>query len=220
MGKVSRDQALEAGAKIQTNINWDELDSDLLQEVLRDPIALGREATRLLQNRGRVMVVTTDGIILPPGGKVHIVSVPVDESRDWKDVVKAAGPNTGKGWDVWKMGEQYPPVVGATLNFQQIILVNFGKDTRSEDNLAWAKAQKLKPISPRAALAIGEHCPTLNKNLGLEYMAVVSLVPCSFGGERRFVYSWWSRSERKAARHRFGSGWDGDCWFGFARESE
>lgn len=220
MGKVSREQALEVSVKIQTNINWDELDSELLQEILRDPIALGREATRFLQNRGRVMVVTTEGIVPPPGGKIHIVSVMVDESCPWKDAVKAAGPNTGSDWLVWQMGEQYPAVVGAKPTLWQIILVNFGKYTRSEDNLVWGKQQKLVPISPRAVLAVGEHCPTLNKDLGLDYMAAVSLVSCSFEGERFVVYSWWYGSERKARPGWFGVEWLDGFWFGFARESE
>ena len=218
MGKVSREQALEMGAKIQTNISWGELDSELLQEILRDPIALGREATRFLQNCGRVMIVTTDGIVPPQGGRIHIVSVLVDEARPWKDAVKAVGPNTVREMAMWQMGEQYPPVIGATPSLRQIILVNFGKDTRSKDNLAWARAQRMKPISPRAAFAVSEHCPTLNRDLGFECMTVISLVPCSFVGEQLVVCSWWSRLEREAGHGWFDDGWNDHSWFGFARE--
>lgn len=220
MGKVSREQALEVGAKIQTNINWDELDSELLQEVLRDPIALGRKFTLFLANRAEMQIIlTTDGIQVPEGGRIHIVAVPVEESRSWREAVKAAGPNTDKSWDIWKMGGQYPPSeTGSGL--KKVILVNFGKYTRSEDNLAWARAQKLKPISPRAALAVGEHCPTLNRNLGLEYMAVVSLVPCYFEGKQNVVYSWWASSRRRARHYWLGYEFRDHSWFGFSRESE
>ena len=144
MNQVSREQALEAGAKLQTNIDWSQIDSRLLQEILKDPVALGREATRFLQNRGRVIGMLTDGIVPPRGGRIHIVSVPVDESRIWKEVVGTA-PNTDKDQDVWKVGDQYPPVAGATQTARQAVLVNFGKRIMSEDAIAWGASQKLKP---------------------------------------------------------------------------
>jgi hypothetical protein len=222
MGKVSRDHALEAGAKIQTNIDWDQIDSKLLDEILKDPIALGREATLFLANRARMQVsITTDGIVIPQGGRIHIVPVAVNESRDWNEAVAAAGRNTDKGSDIWKMGDQYPPSeVGSGLS--KIILVNFGsgKNTLSQDNLAWAKSQHLVSASPRKVFAVGEHCPTLNRVLGMDSMAVVSLKECSFVGRQLVTCVWFYGSKRKAHLSWFGNEWGDGCWFAFVRESE
>ncbi len=222
MGMVSRDQALESGAKLQTNINWDVLDSKHLQETFGDPIRLGREATFFLANGGRMQIIlTTDGIQIPEGGRIHIVAVPVNESRDWKESLSAAGPHTGRDWDIWRMGDQYPPTEGQS-GLAKIILVNFGpgKNTISEANIAWAKSQKLVLASPRKVFAVGEYCPNLNRELGMDSMAVVSLEQCSFGGEQRVVSVWWRESGREAGRHWFALGWSGRCWFAFVRESE
>ena len=216
MGQVSREQSLEVMAKLGTNTDWSQLDSEVMQRIIKDPTGSGREFTRFLANGGRVTIVSTDGITAPKGGKIHIVSVQVDESRAWKDAVSAAGPNTGRDWDIWKVGNQYPPT--AIRSSRQVILVNFGKYMQSEDVLAWGRTQNLRPASPRSVFAIGEHCPNLNRELVMDYMAVVSLVPCSFEGERRVTNVWWSRSGRKSYLRWFGSGWSVYDWFAFVRE--
>lgn len=165
-----------------------------------------------------VTIITADEIIAPKGGKIHVVSVPVNESRAWKDAVSVAGPNTGRDWDIWRVGDQYPPMVGATQGLQQVILVNFGKYMRSKDVLVWSKTQNLRPASPRSVFAIGDHCPNLNRDLAMDYMAVISLVPSSFGGRRQVPDVWWGRSERGACLGWFDDEWDVHCWFAFVCE--
>lgn len=156
-------------------------------------------------------------VILPPeGGRIHIVTVPVDESCPWDQAIRGAGPDTPESYAVWKVGHQYPPQA-LELPRQIIILANFGKYTR-DSALAWGTSQKLRPVSPRACFAVGEHVPNLHVDLGVEYMAVVSLVPCSFGGDQRFCGVWWDRSGRRARLSRFSSDWDCLCWFAFFRE--
>ena len=217
MNQVSREQSLEVMAKLGTNADWSQVNSEMAQRIINDPTGSGQEFTRFLANGGRVTIVSTDGIIAPKGGKIHIISVPVDESHVWNDAVGAAGPNTGRDWNIWKVGDQYPPAATAQ-GLQQVILINFGKYMQSEDVLAWGKEQHLRPASPRSVFAIGEHCPNLNRDLAMDYMAVVSLVACSFGGERRVPRVWWSRSERESRLSWFGNEWDGRCWFAFVRE--
>lgn len=218
MGMVSLKQSQEVQAKVGINCAWDEVAIEQAQEAVRDPIRLGREYTRFLQNGGRVEIVSTGGIIPPEGGKILIVAVPVNESRSWQDAVSGAGPNTGRDWDIWKVGDQYPPLAGAAPRLQQVFLVNFGKYTRSEGNLIWAKEQHLVPASPRAVFAIGEHCPYLN--LAMDPMAVVSLAKCSFGGGEHACYVWWFGSERRAYLIWFDGGWNDHYWFAFVREFE
>ena len=158
------------------------------------------------------------GITAPKGGKIHIVSVPVDETRAWEDAISAADPNSGRDRDVWKVDSQYPPV--ATQGPQRVVLLNFGKYMRSETILAWGKTQNLRPASPRSVFAIGEHCPNLNRDLAMDYMAVVSIVSCSFDGGQHVPLVWWFRSERKADLGWFGGEWDEGCWFAFVREED
>lgn len=218
MGMVSLKQSQEVQAKVGINCLWDEVAIDQAQEAVRDPIRLGREYTRFLQNGGRVEIVYTGGIVPPGGGQVLIVTVPVSESRDWKDAAGVAGPNTSRDSDIWKVGGQYPPVAGAKPRLQQIFLANFGKYSRSEGNLVWAKEQYLVPASPRAVFAIGEHCPYLN--LAMDSMAVVSLAKCFFEGGGRACFVWWGGSERRAYLYWFDFEWCEDYWFAFVRESE
>jgi hypothetical protein len=58
-------------------------------------------------------------------GTTRMVSVRADESRSWNEVVHAAGPQTGRDWDVWKIGHLYAPVAGASDVTQELVLVNF-----------------------------------------------------------------------------------------------
>ena len=218
MSRVSREQSLEVMAKLGTNTDWSQLDSEVIQQIIKDPTGSGREFTRFLANGGRVTIVSTDGITAPEGGKIHIVSVPVDESYAWKDAVRAAGPDTDRDWDVWKVGNQYPSVASAKSALRQVILVNFGKYIRSEDAIAWGKTQNLRPASPRSVFAISENYPNLNRDLAMDYMAVVSLVPCSFGGERQVPNVWWYGSKRESHLSWFVIGWSEHCWFAFVRE--
>lgn len=218
MKMISPNAQHEVMAKAGTNCRWNEVGSEQAQEAVKDPIRFGFEFTRFLQNSGRVTVVTTDGIIPPPGGMIHILSVPVDESRPWPDVIRAAAPNTGSDWDIWKVWDQYPPVAGARLSIKQVILANFGKVAQSEEALAWGKEQKLKPTMPRACFAISEHFPKINRYLDMNPMAVVTLMDCSFVGCRRVPSVWLCGAEREAFLRRFVIDWGGLYWFAFVRE--
>lgn len=218
MSQVSREQALEVMAKAGIGVDWEQLDSEMIKAIIKDPVSLGREQTRFLANRAKVQVVHTGGGIIPPkGGNVLVVSIPVDESCSWEDAVSAAGPNTGRDRDIWKMGDQYPPIAGVTNVLERVILVNFGKYTKSEDNIAWGKSRKLIPASPRKVFSIGKHCPYLN--LAMNPMAVVSLVPCSFGDKLHVAFVWFGGSWREAERRCwFDYEWNDGCWFAFVHE--
>ena len=54
----------------------------------------------------------------------------------------------------------------------------------------------------------------------MDFMAVVSLVLCSFGGGQRVPGVWWDESRRGSGLRWFGEcgGWSGDYWFAFVRE--
>lgn len=154
----------------------------------------------------------------PEGGRLHIVRVSVNPARPWQEAIDAAGPDTGKDWDVRKVGDHYPPEAGKP-EVREIILVNFGKtipDTQYA--LDWAKPYGLSPEKPRGVFAIGEYKPQLHRDLVLSAMAVISPVPCSFEGERRVPYVWWRDTKRFAYLDWFDNDWGDYCWFAFVRE--
>ena len=177
---------------------------------------------RFLQNRGQMQVVTTNGIIAPPSGIVIPFTIPVNESRDWNEAIKAASPNTDRSGGIWKVGDQYPAMAGAVERLEQIWLVNFGKGRRtsSQSAIEWGKEQHLVPDSPRANFAIAEHLPKLNTYLGMDHMVVASLRKCSFGGGDHVVRVWFAGSGRGASLSWFGSDWHDSDWFVFARDLE
>ncbi len=163
----------------------------------------------------------------PPGGRIHLLTVSVNESRPWKEAVCAAGPNTeadSEVWRVgdWRIGDQYPPMVRATEEPCEVILVNFGprSSTSSRQALAWGRAQRLCPASPRTIFAIGEHSPMLRRNLAVNRLAVVSLKPCSFEGGQRVPGVWGCGSKRGASLYWFTDEWYADDWFAFVREED
>jgi hypothetical protein len=157
-------------------------------------------------------------VAAPKSGRIHVVRVPVDPAREWQAAINAAGPNTPANYDVRKVGHLYPQQTGAVVE-REIILVNFGKTIpNGQYALDWAKPFGLRPENPRGVFAIGEHRPQLNTELGMSYMAVVSLEACSFGGGRRVPFAGWDDSEREACLYWFDGDWVGRCWFAFVRE--
>lgn len=120
-------------------------------------------------------------IIAPESGKTHIVSVQVDDSRAWGNAVRAAGPSIANDWEIWGVGNYYPPVENAKSSLKQVILVDFCKYMRIKDVLNWGKIHNLYPASPRSIFAIGEYYPNLNRDLDEKYTNIISLVPCRFG---------------------------------------
>ncbi len=219
MRMVSPKQSHAIASLVGTNTDWDAVPFEAGESILHDPTGFGKEATRFMQNGGRVMVMITDGITSPPGGKVLLLTAVVDESRAWEDAVQEAGPDTGRDWDIWRVGDQYPPTMGARSRLKQVIITNFGKGVQSEEALAWGKEQKLKPTTPRACFAVSEHYPVLHHYLDMDPMAVVTLASCSVESGQRVPFVWFAGAERGAVLS-IGSafGWLGYCWFAFDRE--
>lgn len=216
MKMVNRKQSHQISGAFQTNVDWDAVPFDVGQSIIEDPIGFGREATRFIINGGRVTVVTTNGIIPPPGGMIQILSVPVDESRSWKDAVKAAGSNTIRDGDIWKVGDQYSSAAVARPTLKQIILSNFGKAVRSEEALAWGNEQKLKSTTPRACFAVSERYPALHHYFGTNpIMVVVTLMSCSFECGRLVPGVWLDDARRGAHLYGFDIGWPDHVWFAF-----
>lgn len=157
-------------------------------------------------------------VAAPKGGRLHVVRVPVNPAREWQDAINVL-PNTGKDWDIRKVGEHYPPQEGP-VEEHEIILVNFGKTiTNGQFALDWAKPFGLLPADPRKVFAVGEHKPMLHRELGFSAMVVVSLEECSFEGDRRVPLAWWDGGRRGAVLDWFVDDWYGNRWFAFVRKN-
>lgn len=161
-------------------------------------------------------------IVPPTNGRIYEVRVRVDYVRPWHEAVLAAGPNTPKHHDVFKVGGSYPaePKSRRSARLVKVVLANFGPGsvTQSVTALEWGRGQHLRPAISRECFAVGEHRPNLNRDLGLKYMAAVSLVTCSFEGEPRVPRVWWLGSERYSDLGWFTGDWDEFYWFAFVRE--
>ncbi len=157
-------------------------------------------------------------LVAPEGGRIHIVRVPVDPGREWNAAIDAIGPHTGKNGDVRKVGDQYPPDAGKTVE-REIVLVNFGVTiSDAQHALDWADTFGLSPEKPRGVFSVCEHTPTLHRELGVNEMAVISAVSCSFVGVRRVPGAWWLDAGRSAGLLWFGGKFNAHCWFAFSRE--
>ena len=157
-------------------------------------------------------------VAAPEGGRIHIVRVPVNPAREWQEAIDAAGPNTGKDWGVRKVADHYPPQAGP-VEEREVILVNFGKTIpNGQYALDWAKPFGINASDPRKVFAVGEHKPKLHRELGVDAMAVISLVPCTFVGRQHVPRSWWFRSERRTNLYWFLDSFHDYYWFAFSRE--
>ncbi len=52
--------------------------------------------------------------------------------------------------------------------------------------------------TPREVFAISEKFPKLHKELGFDYIYVVSTTPCTFGGVQQACNMWWNGAGRGA----------------------
>ncbi|MDD3531037.1 MAG: hypothetical protein PHV99_00355 [Candidatus Pacebacteria bacterium] len=161
------------------------------------------------------------GLVIPEGGRVFIIrDVVVDESAAWDEAIKVGFPNTPDSYNVWEIGEHYPPIPDAKPRKRDLILLNFGgviSDIALA--LAWGKRNNLPPASPREVFALGSHAPELNKRLDQNEMRVVSPIECTFFGLRYVPDGWWSGAAREADLVWVDGGFDDHLWFGFSRES-
>lgn len=129
-------------------------------------------------------------MILPPepNGKIHHLTVTVDESRSWIDALKAHGGYQHPTWDVWSLGNLYPPQVGTVPLEKKLLLVNFGRNIDNEDVVRWWQDQKLHPASPRACMAIAEKHPFLHRDMGVTSIEVVAPEIKPLAGQHIQVY--------------------------------
>lgn len=141
-----------------------------------------------------------EGLCAPQDGRVYRISVPVNESRSWHDMVTAAAPRTPANCTIFKVGNQYHSTQESRTD--DIALVNFGSDVSGMEALEWAATHSLQPTTPWQCFAVAEHNPKLYEALLVPSLAVVSLDPCSYNGQQMICRVW---IERIGAESHIGS---------------
>ncbi len=133
----------------------------------------------------------------PKGARVRVLTVKVNQEREWQEAIDAASTKTMVYHNVRKIGRQYPPVEMGTIE-QEIILLNFPNGGGNWDKaLRWAKSKGLNRTNPREVFAIGEHNPALHTKLGQNPMYVVATTDCTFESNRYACSVWWYDSQRE-----------------------
>lgn len=145
------------------------------------------------------------------------LQVSVNYNRTWQQLITAAGPQTSRESLIWEAGVQYPAPKRGTMP-TNITLCNYGRNWESEEVVAYAKSNKLDLAGPWELFAIGEAHPRLNRDLGKNYLAAVSLQQCKLGGSQRVPFLWFSEDYRKAYSDWFDGRWDGHYWFALLGE--
>lgn len=120
-------------------------------------------------------------LVPPPGGRIHIVRVPVDFNSDWQEAMEDANiVLRGSHRDLRKISDCYPSS-DRGISETKIVLLNFDIKDNAEDNAervkAWSQANvfiwaccinDLKLTEPRHIFAIAKHLPNLNDELRME----------------------------------------------------
>lgn len=166
-----------------------------------------------------IIASTTAVELVPPEGcRIHTLRVPVIFGQSWPEAVEEAGPHTPDNYDVWKVGNQYPPT-GEGVKEAEIVLLNYSRGGGSLDKaVAWATENRLKRTTPRHVFAIGKNKSRLHYELGINPMYVVATEECSFEGDQHACFVWWLVALRGASLGWVGNYGRSDGWFAFLRE--
>ncbi|PIQ91330.1 MAG: hypothetical protein COV70_04135 [Parcubacteria group bacterium CG11_big_fil_rev_8_21_14_0_20_39_22] len=123
MKSVTIDQSHEVMAKLATNVDWAQLDGDILQKAVKDPKGLGEQFTIFLQNGGKVVI-----------GEVK--TLPIEEDFNPEDFF-------GKGWKVLAEETDERGEALKELDFSRIwfktMLCNGETSIKGEDKLRRSK---------------------------------------------------------------------------------
>ncbi len=160
-------------------------------------------------------------LVAPKGGRIHLIYVPVNPARSWKDAAGAL-PNTSWSSSHLREAENvYLPIEGQTEQ-REIVLVNFGETiANGQIALDWAEVQGLRRAGPREVFAVCEHRISLHTTIGVSFLRVVSTVTCEASKNYHLnIYApaaFWSGASRLAEFIQFDKELESYNWFAFTR---
>ncbi|MDP3901827.1 MAG: hypothetical protein Q8Q37_02545 [bacterium] len=161
----------------------------------------------------------------PKGGKIHKLTVDVDESIPWRDAInslfefksKSKPPNAAL--EVSAIGDKKYPALKISGQ-RTVILVAFGDGFPPTSRiLEWVKNNNLRYTTPRTIFSIARQHNNLCDTLRMDKMGIVSLMACDIDGQQRVCDIWWRRHENKIIREPYLNwlyrNWDPYYWFAF-----
>lgn len=151
------------------------------------------------------------------GARVHMMIIDVDYSKSHNDAALAGGPQTPSNYNVLKVADKYAPSEKGIVK-ETVILLNYPKGGGNySKTVQWGLENGLRKTTPHVPFAVGENKPRLNYELGPNPMYAVETTGCTFNGDARACYVWWSDAKRES-----NLGWQNvfgrdDDWFCFRK---
>jgi len=165
---------------------------------------------------GYLALAVAIGAIQPPeGGRLHVLSTPVQHDRPWQEALEAAGPQTPSDYVVRQVGDQYEPTSTGTTEEEVLLVQGYGS---FDDGIAWAEQYDLDRTKPRRIFAAAERHPNLHRVLGMNPMYIVATQECTFKGERDVCSVWFKDGKRESYLYWVFDVGSGGDWLGFARK--
>ncbi len=158
-------------------------------------------------------------ILPPPGGEIRILTVRVDDTRDWKEAINLGAPNTAYDQDIRLVASYYQPGKSSGC-MTEVACVNFGPRKVDEaEVVVWGhESHFLKPASSRTILSIGEQYPQLHREWNQECLFLAVQEYCNFDAKIVCPYLIYTDKVRLAALGRLDVPCVKSCWFAFVRK--
>lgn len=113
--------------------------------------------------------------------RTFTVEVPVNYDQAWADAIRQGAPNTGSGWAIWGVEDQFPTDQKVVITEKQR-WVQFGPSYRHQVALDYAKDEKLAHIHPRGIFSLTEAHPKIVEEQDEDVMYLNSGLICAVGG--------------------------------------
>ncbi|MDP2696382.1 MAG: hypothetical protein Q8O87_04030 [bacterium] len=150
------------------------------------------------------------------------MTISVDQSQSLSSAASFASSTfiDDEAYKSWDGIKEMSPVTDGGYASGKILLVNFDKWLSSRQALQWAKEYRLRPVTLRTALGIGDKYPNLDKTLKVSPLAVVTLAAAYFKGVGFVVGIEWVGSSRGAKLYDVNDIYGPNCWFAFCRDQD
>ncbi len=156
------------------------------------------EVVRKIANESSKVKIGGDQIVVPSDARIHTLRIRYNPARPWQEAINVVGPDIPSHYNVWKVGDQYPPT-GTEEVEEDLVLINYPDGSGDWGKaLAWGKSRGLEKTVPREAFAVGDQYPNLHNEIGMNPVYVVATTPCTFQGGQQACYVWWDDAAREA----------------------
>jgi len=198
---VSIDQSHAVIQVLANNVDWPSLDSDVLQEIIRNPKTPGKQFTQFLKNGGRVIV-----------GKPTII--PIDRTTPFNPA-----EFIGKGWKIAEEDER--SLALAEVNLDEVLfedMLNEGETSiKGETKLKRLKGAGHIRLDAKIFLTLWENEQLIPEsckeriNGNTRYIFFDGTILLRPGGRRSVLCLCWGGGGWRWDYHWLGLDWDADA---------